>query len=228
MGELRLLSLLQKIFKEEPDNHSNAVELATLYHAKGDLNKAVAVLKGREKHILNTQAAIILGKFYYGEGDHEKAYELLQPYLKQKIRDIAALEKRYNATYDKEYQKHGDLIVRGMKIGNRKLTAKELETVRSKLDKLMVNNAQVEKIRKKLVKASEVVPLALDLGALRLSKAQAMPPGAAREAELTEVEKQFLAIRSFAGESTDYKYFLGQVYYWLGKDEQAKKIFNDL
>ena len=220
--------LLKKLIEKNPEDHKSAIELAEAYDKQGELKNAVAVLKGREAHIQNTYAAAILGKFYYKNGDLDKAIDLLQPYLDKEIKAMTALEKRYNNTYDSEYERTAQNLAQGLGVRNRDLTKAEIEKIRAATDKALANNQKLEKIRQQLVKKTEIVPVALDLGAARLSRAQSIPPGPKRNAELVEVEKQFLSIKSFAGSSNDYKYFLGQVYYWLGKDKEASKVFNDL
>lgn len=75
---------------------------------------------------------------------------------------------------------------------------------------------------------SDVVPVALDLGIVMLRRAQEMSDPAARQAELEKAEKTFLAIRSAAGESDEYRLFLGQVYYWLGRHDEGRALFDEL
>jgi tetratricopeptide (TPR) repeat protein len=76
--------------------------------------------------------------------------------------------------------------------------------------------------------ANEIVPVALDLGIVQLNRAQSLKDPAARKSELEAAEKTFLAIRGFAGETDEYRLFLGQVYYWLGKSKEGKELFDQL
>jgi hypothetical protein len=73
-----------------------------------------------------------------------------------------------------------------------------------------------------------VVPVALDLGIVLLRRAQQTADAKAREAELQKAEKTFLAVQGQAGETDAYRLFLGQVYYWMGKHKEGRKLFDDL
>jgi tetratricopeptide (TPR) repeat protein len=73
-----------------------------------------------------------------------------------------------------------------------------------------------------------VVPVAIDLGVVLLRRGQGMADPDARKAELERAEKTFLAVRGVAGETDEYRLFLGQVYYWLGKHADGRKLFDEL
>lgn len=88
--------------------------------------------------------------------------------------------------------------------------------------------ASMVRMQERLQEALRVVPLALDLGTLRLYRAQAMSQEPARDAELVAAEKTFLAVQGVAGDSQRYRKELGQIYYWLGKPEKGKALFDAL
>jgi tetratricopeptide (TPR) repeat protein len=73
-----------------------------------------------------------------------------------------------------------------------------------------------------------VVPVALDLGMVLLRRAQGMADAAARRRELEKAEKTFLAVQGQAGQDDLYRLNLGQVYYWLGKHAEGRKLFDEL
>ena len=82
--------------------------------------------------------------------------------------------------------------------------------------------------RKRLMAERAAVPAALELGLVQLQRGEAMPDPALRKAELEAAEQTFLSIRGFAGESDEYRLSLGRVYYWLGKQAEGKKLFEEL
>jgi tetratricopeptide (TPR) repeat protein len=82
-------------------------------------------------------------------------------------------------------------------------------------------------LRGQFAAETSVVPVALDLGMLQLQRAQGLA-GDDRKAELERAEKTFLAIRNVASDAPGYKLSLGTVYYWLGKLEEGKKIFDEV
>jgi tetratricopeptide (TPR) repeat protein len=79
-----------------------------------------------------------------------------------------------------------------------------------------------------LRKESRVVPVALDFGIVLLRRAQGMPDPDKRRQELERAEKTFLAIRTAAEKSDEFRLFLGQVYYWLGRHAEGRKLFDEL
>jgi tetratricopeptide (TPR) repeat protein len=68
----------------------------------------------------------------------------------------------------------------------------------------------------------------LDLGTVQLNRAQSLQDPAARQAELEAAERTFLAIRGLAGDTDEYRLFLGQVYYWLGRLAEGRELFDQL
>jgi len=76
--------------------------------------------------------------------------------------------------------------------------------------------------------ANTIVHVTLDLGIVQLTRAQDLKEPAARKKELEAAEATFLAIRGLAGETDEYRLFLGQVYYWLGKSKEGKDLFDQL
>ena len=96
------------------------------------------------------------------------------------------------------------------------------------INRQIKDDPAVDAAREKLAKQGMVVPAALDLGMVTLQRAQSMKDPAARRAELERAEKTFLAIRGTAGESDQYMLRLGQVYYWLGKQEEGRQEFDKL
>ena len=68
----------------------------------------------------------------------------------------------------------------------------------------------------------------LTWGIVQLNRAQSFQDSARRKTELEAAEKTFLAIRGLAGETDEYRLFLGQVYYWLGRAPEGKELFDQL
>ena len=59
-----------------------------------------------------------------------------------------------------------------------------------------------------------------------LQRAEAQPTPEARTAQLQQAEQVFLAVRGVAGETDAYRLSLGQVYYWLGRADEGRKLFD--
>src|SRR5262249_33004702 len=65
------------------------------------------------------------------------------------------------------------------------------------------------------------------LGIVLLNRAQGLADPEARRQEFEKAEKTFLAIRSAAENRPDFRLNLGQVYFWLGKQAEGRKIFEE-
>src|SRR4029079_18351920 len=63
------------------------------------------------------------------------------------------------------------------------------------LDGHLRDHAELRRKREALAKLGAVVPVALDLGSMRLGRAQRMADPAERKAELERAEKTFVAVR---------------------------------
>jgi hypothetical protein len=63
---------------------------------------------------------------------------------------------------------------------------------------------------------------------VQLQRGRAAADPAVRKQELEAAEKTFLSVRGAAGQSENYKLTLGQVYYWLGKPAEGRKLIDEL
>lgn len=95
------------------------------------------------------------------------------------------------------------------------------------LERMKVDSA-LHAVQEKLAQAASTVPVALDLGIVRLYRGREIKDPEAKKKELEAAEKVFLSIRNVAGESDAYRMYYGQVLYWLGKHEEGKAAFDEL
>ncbi len=75
--------------------------------------------------------------------------------------------------------------------------------------------------------ATPVVSVMLSLGIAQLNLAQAATDEHARKKGLEEAEASFLSVEKSASGSDEYRLFLGQVSYWLGKHDEGRKLFEE-
>jgi len=76
--------------------------------------------------------------------------------------------------------------------------------------------------------AATIVPVVMDFGVLQLRTAESMDTQADRNTELKAAEKTFLSIKNIVGDTDDYKIYLGQVYFWLGKQDEGQALFDEI
>src|SRR5262249_61625755 len=109
---------------------------------------------------------------------------------------------------------------------NRAGRAEQDQMLRDYVEARLKNDPSILAAGEAVRQEEAVVPVTLDLGLVLLRRAQA-GGGAGRQAELEKAEKVFLSIRDVAGESDQYRLYLAQVYYWLGKHAQGRKLFDE-
>jgi hypothetical protein len=228
------IDLLKQIVAAQPDSTNRVVELAVAYESAGQLDECLKLLRPYQHKLGDTEGARILGQKMLQEGNYTDAYELLSAYVQPRLGRLPAIEASYtnalhlvrNRAFD-ELQ-HGRA---GQDFYTRYDAASKAEQeamVDRFLETRMKADPTVQRSLLALKDANQIVTVALDLGIVQLNRAQGLKDPAARKSELEAAEKTFLAIRSFAGEDDDYKMFLGQVYYWLGRSKEGKELFDQL
>jgi len=91
----------------------------------------------------------------------------------------------------------------------------------------MESDPTVTDRRAAYVALSDVVPVSLAAGSVKLRRAQALS-GPARDAMLQEAERTFLAIRNEAEGQPEFHLGLGEIYARLGKVEESEQEFGQL
>jgi hypothetical protein len=227
----RRLRLLEQLVVKEPDDPEAASQLAVLYEAKKQLDKCEKLLAPHAGRLGTREGARILGQILARQGKEEQAHALLLPYTEERLKRLHAAEDAYQNAYgaivnqirngtapDFPYQRVNNAA------GKAEQQAIFQEYMKAKQAEDPTLKAAWEAFRRE----AQVVPAALDLGMVILRRAQGVADAAARRKELEKAEKTFLAIRGAAGESDSYRLYLGQVYYWLGKHAEGRKLFDEL
>jgi tetratricopeptide (TPR) repeat protein len=226
--------LLEKMYARDPNNIDTASRLASVCEAKGDFKRCEQVLSPFEKQLGDKVGAAILGRIYSARGDYDRAYALLKPYVDSHLPAFRNAQENF-AGQTKLSQ---DRIMKSLKEGNapgfdyerhKRLTKdKQEQMVDDFLSDHLKRDPYLAEARQKLMAERGVVSAVLDFGLLQSQRAQKIPVPAERKAELEAAEKTFLSISQYAGESDEYRLSLGQVYYWLGRPKDGKKMFDEL
>jgi tetratricopeptide (TPR) repeat protein len=227
-------SILERIIAKDPKDVGAASELAILYEGRKQPEKCRELLEPVADKLGSTEGARILGEIYAREDKTEEAFKLLSPYAEGRLNVLHDAEKAYGIAI----QNCQNSSLAGLRAGrgpasfyseyDRLSKDKQQALVDNYLENDIKNSADVKNKQEALVKAAEIVPVALDLGIVRLRRAQAMSDAGERRKELEAAEKLFLAIRGVAGQTDEYRLFYGQVSYWLGKHDEGKKLFDEL
>lgn len=228
------IELLKEILAAKPGNVDFAVELALAYEADEHLDDAVKVLRPVREQLGSTEGARILGQQLLQEGNNEQSYALLYPYVQSRLEKLHSIESAYTNALAQS-SKSALTFLRAGKADRsfydnyeHASKADQGAMVDAFIEKWMKDDDQIARASKNLVEANQIVHVTLDLGIVQLGRAQNLSDPGARKTELEAAEKTFLAIRGFAGKSDEYRMFLGQVYYWLGKSTEGRQLFDEL
>jgi hypothetical protein len=230
----KLRPLLERLVAEAPDDLDTVARLAVVYEAEQQWDKCEGLLKPQLKKLGTSEGARILGQIYSRQGKWDEAQTLLLPYTEIRVKRLHDAEKKF-ADAQREFQ---EKIVEEVRQG----TAPNFDfkafrqAGREEQDRMLAayfssrfkNDSAIESAREGLLMQVGVVSVALDLGIVMLRRGQSLPEPAAKKAQLEKAEQMFLSLRSVAGKSEEYQLNLGQVYYWLGKPVEGRKLFDEV
>ncbi len=226
--------LLERLVKDQPAQVEWVSSLAVAYERTNQRDRCLALLEPLAGKLGTTEGARILGLLYFDKGKHNEAYGLLQPYAEVRLQALQNAQQQFQQTIKStqatalerlKNKKAKDFDFRRFEEAPQR---QQEEMVQDYIIRELQGSAELKRLREALQREAAVVPVALDLGRMQLERAQRMADPAQRKAELERAEKTFLAVRDLAGEDARYKVSLGQVYYWLGKPVEGKKLFDDL
>ena len=228
------LSLLKELVVAQPGNVDRAVELALAYEKAGQARECVALLRPLRVKLGATEGARILGQQLLQAGNNEEAYGLLHPYVQSRLDRLHTYERAYSNSVAGAYKGALNHLRTGhadpsFYTAHKRAPKREQEEMVEKfVQRWMQQDPTYQRAMTELKSANEIVPVALDLGSVQISRAQGFLDPDQRRQELLAAEKTFLAIRGLAGESDSYRLFLGQVYYWLGRATEGEELFQKL
>lgn len=228
------VQLLKAAISARSDSTNRVVELALIYEANQMMDECYALLSPYRAKLGASEGARILGQHLIDEAQYEEAYGLLHPYVQSKLAKLRVIEMNYTNTMSRLY----NLSINDLNEGkaDRSFYAayekaskdQKSDLVDEYVQKRIRNDPAFKRAIADLTAANAVVHVTLDLGMVQLNRAQNLADPAARKAEIEEAEKTFLAIRGLAGNTDQYRLFLGQVYYWLGKSKEGAELFAQL
>lgn len=230
----RRRELLERLVVSEPGNADLASQLGVVYEAQGELAKCEPLLAPHQRQLGVREGARILGQIYAHQSKFEPAHALLLPYVEGRLKQLRAAEAAYAAAVKQVQKQAVDQLQTGLAPGfaydrYQKASKGDKETL---VDEYVTGKIKSDPAVKKALEAisseARVVPVAIDLGIVILRRAQDGADPNVRREELEKAEKMFLAVRGLAGESDQYRLYLGQVYYWLGKHDAGRKLFDEL
>jgi tetratricopeptide (TPR) repeat protein len=231
--DARRLTLLRKWAAADPTNLDVITPLASLLEQQNELPEAKKLLLPVKVRLGDGDGARVLGTILAREGDFDGSYALLWPYVKVRLDRLHDAERNSQSTVKRLFDREIDLLdnhkgpedfyakYKNASSEGKKTLVHEYVNGRVKDDPEFLASQQA------LEQEAHVVPVALDLGVVMLQRAQARHDPTARKAQLESAEQVFLAISGVAGESDEYRLALGQIDYWLGRQVEGRKLFDD-
>jgi len=224
--------LLEALYAARPGDVAVTVLLAKALETEENVERAVTLLMPLREKLVDTEGARILGQHLAASGKYDEAYPLLTPYCESRLARFHAAERDFTTIYESVQQAALNRLRNNQAPPDfyRRYDAATEDEQQRMVDEYIDNavkaDSQIAQQRETFIKEARIVPVALDLGLVQLQRAQTLEDQAARKAELEKAEKTFLAVGNAAGESDEYQLNLGKVYYWLGKQDEGRKLFD--
>ncbi|MEM8932528.1 MAG: hypothetical protein AAGE94_15200, partial [Acidobacteriota bacterium] len=229
----RRRSLLEAVVVAEPDDPGAASKLAVLYEAAGEVDRLEALLAPHADHLGAREGARILGQIDAAAGRFDRSRKLLLPYTEKRLERLRRAEATYaevlDAAWDREIERleQGYADVDWYPRYDAASEADQNAMVQDWVGARLREDAQLGEADAAIAEAATIVPTAFDLGMIMLQRTPGLS-GEARRLELEAAERVFLGIQGIVGENDDYQLALGQVYYWLGREDDGAVVFDAL
>ncbi len=225
---------LEELHKKDPGNQDLRVRLALIREEFGEVAGALDLLRPAEERLGDGEGARLYGHLLLGEGDPTGALVHLERYAASRVAVWTRAEEDLSKTYERsEKRALEELNQSGGPSGFRA----RYEAADEKEQARMVNEYLTDKVQKdhafqaaqdRYEKASRVVPAIMDLGVARLRIAQSQTDPEKRKPLLKSAEEAFLSLKNAAGQSDEYRLFLGQIYFWSGREAEGRALFDEL
>ncbi len=226
--------LLDRIVAADPRNAAAAIEFAELLDQRHDCARCEALLAPHAAALGKGEGARILGQIHAAKGRLDESYALLQPYTEEKLKGFVKQQADYEATVTSieksaiETLRNNQAPADFYKRYDEADDAGKRELVSGFVNEQMNRSGELKAVVQGLRESAAIVPAALDLGIVTVQRAQTLADTTARNAQFEAAEKVFLSIRGAVGNTDSYRLYLGQVYYWLGKQAEGRKLFDEL
>lgn len=235
-------TVLQKLVAADPGNVEYAASLAVMIDENTELDtdnrtqRCEALLAPLSEKLGSTEGARILGRIRAAQDRFEEAYALLQPYCGKRLAGLHAAEEALKNAGERARNRIDGMMQSGnvptdvqLKVRNARGNDERVQQVLIEwFSSEMSKDAGLREARRNMMKSAVVVPVALDLGMVLLQRGRAATDPDERQREFERAEETFVAIQGVAGEDAFYKMQFAQVQYWLGKQDEGRKLFEEV
>lgn len=203
-------------------------ELAVEFESRSDAAGAEALLAPHAERLGDTEGARILGQIRAAQARFEEAFPLLNPYVTARLDRLHTETEAFQKSFAIVQQDAIDALRRGHESEEWYERFEQAdESARSAMVAEVVarrveEDADFTARRTRYREAARVVPVAMDLGIVRMQRSRSMSDAAAARRELEEAERVFTAIDGVAAGDPDYELAVARVSFWLGKKDACE------
>mgnify|MGYP005988742503 CR=1 FL=1 len=229
--ELKKAILTHLVNSDEMVGESLMLELAELQIQWGDTDSLISTFEHRKPFEDGSPLNYHLGTAYLNVGRFEESASLLELYVGPRLPKWKKLVQSQDQLYENAYQR----ALKFLQDGNapeafydryeNSIESAQNEMVDRFINERMLKDQALVKLKEDLGELEDTPGAMMDLGIACLRCGQSAAPES-RDAWLKKAEQNFLKIGDYAGESTDFQFFLAQVYYWLGKPDKGEALFD--
>jgi len=225
---------LEKLFEVNPEDPALRIKLALIREEGGEIAGALELLEPAADGLADGEGARLYGNLLVGEGRPEEALPHLERYVAARMEGWRKAEAYAGTAYEAARERaFNRLNMSGgppgfMQRYEAASEAEQAQLVEEAIGEMLANDAVWLAARDHYEQAMRIVPTIMNIGVARLRVAQAEPDPALRKAHLDKSEEAFLSLRNVAGESDEYRLFLGQIYFWSGREPEGRVLFDEL
>ena len=234
--------LLETLVADRPDDPGSISRLAAVHEARGQDDRAVALLEPLRSRLGTAEGARILGLGDVRRGRVEPALTLLRPYAHAHLGALHAAEAALDSAHRTAPERHRDKML-ATPIPNASSLPREerMRRLSKYFEDLYAGDTQIEEARRRRHDETSVVPVALEVGTILLKHAQGLTDRKARESELAEAETLFLEVVRLTGEgklalelavpagqeeAEQHRLELAEVRYWQGNPRDGRALID--
>jgi hypothetical protein len=229
-----LRAALESLHLARPDDQEVRVKLALLREEFGEAAGALELLEPAAGELGSGEGARLFGSLLLGEGRVAEALPHLERYVTPRLAGWKSAEASLERTYRTAQE---NALERLNRSGGPAGFKSRYEAAKPAEQEQMVGEYLAQEVQRDRAflaaqesyqAAAKIVPSIMDLGVCRLRMAQATADPAERQALLKDAEEAFLSLKGVAGESDEFRLFLGQIYFWSGREPEGRALFDEL
>jgi hypothetical protein len=225
------IDLLKAVIAAHPDRLDRVGELAALYEARQQWQECEQLLTPYGSRLGSTEGARILGMRLLERGDSRNAIALLMPYVEAQLLTLHRLEGECDKAFERAAYRAQQFLSAGQASAfqqeyNSASPARQKELKDAFIQSYQRKDPDCIQTLAAVTEANQVVPIALDLGIAQLDYARHLSDPEQRQAGMEAAERSFRVLRGRAENTDEYRLFLGQTYYWLGRSSEGQQLFD--